>query len=1064
MPETPFTLTTLGELRLDGPGGSVLPGRRKELVLLAFLARRAPRSVTRDELASLLWGERDEEKARQSLRQALHQLRQALGPAIEVTTEQVRVAETGLMLDATLMEQDIAAGRLVEGVARWNGQFLRGAEDAGDDSYRAWLERERETLRRSVVSAFVKLVDQARAEGRVDQEAHWARCWAEQFPLDEDAQVRLMEALLRSGDVAGARSNHAAFLARLKNELDVPPSRDLLRLGEYFAQLAAKETRRQSGSGALHAPALSGRGAAIATSLTETVSRLRNEGAAIVLEGDEGFGKTRLCAELIRRAGSGKPPCLILHASGAQIASTAGYSAIRRLFESVIHAPVLEEVPNRALVEFADTVPALRERFPQLGAPSGQLNRLEGAFRELARAVGMRAPVLLILDDAERADAASLQLIRTLAASPPQGVMVLISLRADDSTGAAIARQFGELPGVRRFKLAPLSREDIGVLLDSMIDVTPEARQPLIDRLLNESGGNPASATALVSAMSDTGALELNAGGVWQLGPGFKAAGPSLIDDRPAGTSNADAPASSIPDASKRVPTVVSRPAVRSRKWIAVAVASLVALAFIPYARQLLRGPTVNATGTPRIAVLDLEVATRDSLDAHLGVGLVEEINAQLARVEGLRLKSRSVVRTAQTKGATDPVQLGNALHVDYLVEGLLRRVGTRRMVSIRLTKASDGFQVWGDDFDADTALPQLHERIAREVASRVGFRLASASTPRPVTSDAVAYEHFLRGNYYLARRTPPTVQQAIAQYRAAVSRDTNFAAARARIAYGYAVLLDWGWPHDARSNDDLFQEGLALAQRALESDSLSADAWMARAYLLATSDPVRMRGAAEAFERAIELDPRNVEAIHQYAQVHQALGNWDAAMSAFRQVLSLEPDRSLPYVSMASIAWKRGQPLTARRLYDSALVVDPGASYVLSARALLRLFALNDTTGGLEDAETAVRVSEGYSIPPHSVLAIALARSGSKTRAELEVERGLSELIDPASPSPTDARFLASALLAVGRREDALSMLERVRPRGAWVWFYFLSQDFDAIRDDPRFVRVMADAHPVAR
>jgi DNA-binding SARP family transcriptional activator len=65
-----FSLFTLGDLRLVGPGGPLLAGRRKELVLLAYVARRSPKPVSREELASLLWGERDEDKARQSLRHA----------------------------------------------------------------------------------------------------------------------------------------------------------------------------------------------------------------------------------------------------------------------------------------------------------------------------------------------------------------------------------------------------------------------------------------------------------------------------------------------------------------------------------------------------------------------------------------------------------------------------------------------------------------------------------------------------------------------------------------------------------------------------------------------------------------------------------------------------------------------------------------------------------------------------------------------------------------------------------------------------------------------------------
>jgi tetratricopeptide (TPR) repeat protein len=372
---------------------------------------------------------------------------------------------------------------------------------------------------------------------------------------------------------------------------------------------------------------------------------------------------------------------------------------------------------------------------------------------------------------------------------------------------------------------------------------------------------------------------------------------------------------------------------------------------------------------------------------------------------------------------------------------------------------------VWSNDFDAARSeLPALHDRIAGEVATRIGSRVSPAelaAVRRPLTRDPQAFEHFLRGNYFLARRTPPAVERAIAEYRLALARDTLFAAASARIAYSYSVMLDWGWAHGSRSADEVVRDGLALVQRALEIDSLSSDAWMARAYLLESADPVMMRGAAEAFERAIAINPRNAEALHQYAQVFQALGQWAKALETFRRTLALEPDRSLPYVSMASIAWKQGNTSLARRLYDSALVVDPGASYVFSARAMLRL-GTGDPKGGLEDATTAVRVEDGYSIPSHSVLAVALARTGEKARAEREVNRALSEVAHPTAPSPTDTRWAASALLAVGRREDALSLIERARPRGAWLWFYFLANDFDVIRADPRFARVMRDARPV--
>ena len=1049
----PFSLTTLGELRLTGSAGPLLVGRRKELVLLSYVARRGPKPVQRDELAALLWGQRDEDKARQSLRHALHQLRRALGDAVEATNEYVRVPDGMIDVDATLLETDIAAGRLAEGLERWAGDFLRGAEDVGGgEDYTAWLERERESLRRTAVVGFTRIVDQERAANNSPDLLRWTRRWAERFPNDETAHLRLIDALQRNNDLNEARNIYADFVARLKAELDVTPSIELIRLGEQLSKATQKERDRRPGSGAIVAPELVGRGAAVVASLVELWSRARAEGSAVVIEGERGTGKTRLCAELAQRVRGDHAPALVLDVRADDSDLSTTWSTLRRIMAGLVRSSAIEDAPNKALVELADMLPDLRARFPHLGASSGSADRAESALSDVLRVVGAHAPVLMIVDDAEFADADSHRLIKRLMANVLPGTMIVLALDPARDGGVERASELAEIPGVRRFKLAMLTEEETGALVDSMLEIAPADRAAVVGRVYRESGGSPQRATGAVSAMTGNGELTLDQRGLWGMGkPGEGGKGTG-----DGGTATTLVPPSPIPHPQSPI----------LRRLLVAAAGIVLFIAAIPLVRaRASSSKTVDDPSVaPRVAVLDLELTGADTADAYLASGLAEEINSTLSRFEELRIKSRGSVRTARRAGLMDAVKLGEALQVDYLVEGSVRHVGDSFKIAVRLTKTSDGFQVWSKDFDASaSALPAMHERIASEVASRIGGRLTRvelASTRRLPTSDAQAYEHYLRGNYFLGRRTPPFVEQAIAQYRLAVARDSAFAAAHARIGYSYALLLDWGWAHAGKSPEQLLHEGLELVNTATKLDSTSADTWMARAYLLEAADPVHMAGAAEAFERAIAIDPRNTEAIHQYAQVHEALGNWDPAMAAFRRTLLLEPDRSLPYVAMASIQWKRGQPAEARRLYDTALVLDPGASYVLSARALLRLHQ-GDVKGGLEDAETAVHVEDGYSIPPHSVLAIALARSGAGVRAGLEVDRALSEVPDPSSPSPTDARFIASALLAVGRRNDALDLLERARPRGAWLWFYALAPDFDPVKSDPRFIRVMREAHP---
>ncbi|HKP29170.1 MAG TPA: tetratricopeptide repeat protein, partial [Gemmatimonadales bacterium] len=465
--------------------------------------------------------------------------------------------------------------------------------------------------------------------------------------------------------------------------------------------------------------------------------------------------------------------------------------------------------------------------------------------------------------------------------------------------------------------------------------------------------------------------------------------------------------------------------------------------------------------GMPRLAVLDLALVAPDSSEAWLSAGISEEVSLSLSRFTGIRVKSRGAIRDAPRSG---PIALGRRLSVDYLVEGNVQRAGDRLKVGVRLTSTRDGFQVWGHEFDAAPAeLPELHHRIASLIAARVGGTLAtsdSASALRRLTSNPLAYEHYLRGTYLLGRRTPVAVEQAIAQFQRAFALDSTFAAAPARIAYGYYIFLEWGWSYRGAGPDQLLRDGMLLVDQSLATDSSSAEAWLSRAYLLVIRDPVSMRGAPEAFEHALSLDPRSVETLYQYAQALMALGRWPEARVAYRRAIALEPERGQTYVSLGSIERKEGFPEVARRLYDSALIVEPGASYARAARSRMRLEA-GDVAGALDDAQTAVRTTQGYTVPPRAALAAALYRSGDTSGASREIEMSREAMANPGHPSPTDVRWVGAALIVLGRKDEALDLLERARPRGAWLWFYFVASEFDPVRHDPRFIRVMREARP---
>jgi DNA-binding SARP family transcriptional activator/tetratricopeptide (TPR) repeat protein len=205
------------------------------LALLACLLRRAPDHVLRSELAVLLWTDRRETQAKQSLRQALAELRPIFGDALMADTEAVLLDPDACWHDARAFEEAVRETRYEDAARLWGGDFLSGLDSVGGEAWTAWLGEERTKLRQAASIVFQSLY--AGAAQRDDRKAamDWSQRWCDVAPIDEAAHAARIQSLVRFGRPVDAAVMFEGFVRRLHNEKGVAPSPEFEALRELFS-------------------------------------------------------------------------------------------------------------------------------------------------------------------------------------------------------------------------------------------------------------------------------------------------------------------------------------------------------------------------------------------------------------------------------------------------------------------------------------------------------------------------------------------------------------------------------------------------------------------------------------------------------------------------------------------------------------------------------------------------------------------------------------------------------------------------------------------------------------
>jgi TolB-like protein/Tfp pilus assembly protein PilF len=304
------------------------------------------------------------------------------------------------------------------------------------------------------------------------------------------------------------------------------------------------------------------------------------------------------------------------------------------------------------------------------------------------------------------------------------------------------------------------------------------------------------------------------------------------------------------------------------------------------------------------VAVLPFENASRSADDEYLSLGLSDALRDQLGRVSDLRIAARSS-SVAIGELAGDARSSSDKLGVRYLVEGSLRRQGSLLRVSVQLIEGTSGLATWSETYERGPAeLVSLQQDIMRGIVAAL-ISDADAILPESPTRSATASEALLLGRYYEQQeRASEEVDQglllkAISYYRDAVELDPKSALAHCRLA---GALLNLGDVDAAE----------APIFRALSLDpGLSEVQHTMGLYYFAQGRPE----AYAAFERAVELDPDNADALEHYAFVRFMRGIDKGVTDLYRRALEIDRHSLSRYASYGEILGKQGEAGEIRQL-----------------------------------------------------------------------------------------------------------------------------------------------------
>lgn len=453
----------------------------------------------------------------------------------------------------------------------------------------------------------------------------------------------------------------------------------------------------------------------------------------------------------------------------------------------------------------------------------------------------------------------------------------------------------------------------------------------------------------------------------------------------------------------------------------------------------------VESYGDTSIAVLPFVDMSAAADQEYMSDGIAEELLNLLAKVEGLRVISRSSAFSFKGKDISIP-EIAEQLHVGHVLEGSVRKSGNRIRITAQLIEARSDTHLWSETYDRDLDdIFLIQDEVSAQVVEKLKIALLGEA-PKSMVTDTEAYELFLQARFLQKQFTIGSVQKAIELYKRVLEIDRKYVPAWAWMAMARGELHLLNVP-DRNEQLRLREEDI---KQALAIDPDNAIALAIASQLQGYTGQKDIERAVSQIQRALAVAPGNLDVIRNAANVFEYLGRSNEYEELMAYVFARDPLNASVRAELTWAYLKTGNYQKVIDLAEQTLATSPDDFIAMVALPWAHYLA--------GDPEAALRSSENVDIPWYrtqvaSVAHHALGHQDAYESGIQELQRMLED-----GEQPSNHYDLASAYSFAGDRDAALSELEKAIELGE-NRVMFDDIPYTSMRGDPRYDDLMEKA-----